>query len=60
MFLKEYESNGKKEGIKKIDSLRFADDKMKKEFSKYIPKVIKVINTKEYFIIVMAKKKRGF
>lgn len=57
-FEKEYENNAK-EGIRKIDSLRFADDKMKKEFSKYIPKVIKVINTKEYFVVVMQKEK-GF
>ena len=32
-FEKEYESNAK-EGIK-IDSLKFVDDKMKKNFSKY-------------------------
>ena len=43
--------------IKEIISI--ADEKMKKEFSKYVPEVSQLLETTEYFIVVM-KKDKGF
>lgn len=55
-FLPEYKKNAQ-EGLERIKRLKFADDKMKKEFSKYVPKIDKILETSEYFIIVMKKEK---
>lgn len=57
-FLPEYKKNAQ-EGLERIRKLKFADDKMKKEFSKYVPEISQTLETNEYFIIVM-KKDKGF
>lgn len=57
-FLPEYKKNAK-EGLERIKRLKFADDKMKKEFIKYVPEISKTLDTNDYFIVVM-KKDKGF
>lgn len=57
-FLPEYKKNAE-EGLKTIKNLKFADDKMKREFTKYVPEVVKKIETKDYFVVVI-KKESGF
>lgn len=57
-FFKEYKKNAQ-DGLKIIKELKFADEKMKKEFSKYVPKIDKVFETDDFFVVVM-KKEKGF
>lgn len=57
-FFPEYKKNAQ-EGLDRIKKLKFADDKMRKEFSKYIPKVSEILETENYFIVVV-KKETGF
>lgn len=55
-FLSEYKNNAQ-EGLKRIEGIRFADEKMRKEFSKYVPQISETFETSEYFVIVMKKEK---
>lgn len=57
-FLPEYKKNAQ-EGLEKIKKIKFADDKMKKEFSKYVPIIAENFETENYFVVVM-KKDKGF
>lgn len=57
-FLPEYKTNAQ-EGLEKIKKLKFADDKMKSEFSKYVPHIAESFETENYFVVVM-KKEKGF
>ena len=57
-FLPEYKKEAE-DSLLIFKSLKFADEKMKKEFAKYVPKIIKNFETKDYFVLVMQKEK-GF
>lgn len=57
-FLPEYKKNAQ-EGLERIKKLKFADEKMKKEFAKYVPEINQTFETHDFFIVVM-KKEKGF